>query len=232
MTQLTLSTDTQLILKNFSGINSSILVREGNQLKTISVGENMIAQYECGEMFPQTFGIYDLPQFLSGLSLFGDSPSLVFDNTDYVTISGNGRKCKYFFSDPEITIKSAPDRDVKFPGSDITFVITHGSFKALLDASGVYQLPDLKISSTGNSITLSLCDKENDTTNSYEEVIDGKSTGDFENFYVKVESLRLYYDLKNNKKETPLYEVSISSQLISQWKHVSLPLTYYIALEP
>lgn len=231
MTQLTLSPKTQLILKNFSNINSSILVREGNQLKTISVGENMIAQYDCDEEFPQTFGIYDLPQFLGGISLFGDKPDLIFDNQDYVTISGSGRKCKYFFSDPEITIKSAPDREVKFPGSDISFVITAGSFRALLNASLVYRLPDLKVSSSGSIITLSLCDKENDTTNSYEQEVSGTTTGDYTDLFIKVESLRLYNE-KNLPEDHPLYEVSISSKLISKWKHLDHPLTYYIALEP
>ena len=50
------------------------------------------------ETFPQTFGIYDLNQFLSGLSLF-QNPVLEFENESYVTIRSRGRSAKYFFSD-------------------------------------------------------------------------------------------------------------------------------------
>ena len=120
MSKVTLSKNTLDVLKNFSTINGSIMIREGNVLKTISVGENMIAQYTSPEVFPKTCGIYDLAQFLLGLSLFED-PGLNFDNDEYVTIRGGRRSAKYYFSDPEITLKSAPDRDVKFPGADMEF---------------------------------------------------------------------------------------------------------------
>ena len=103
-----LTRQTQAILKNFATINSSILFRKGSKIKTISVGENAIAEYECEEVFPQTFGIYDLGQFLQGIDLFtvkdvnGIEPVLEFDNDSYVTIHGGGKAAaytaRYFFS--------------------------------------------------------------------------------------------------------------------------------------
>ena len=72
MNKVTLSQETKAVLENYATINGSILIREGSQLKTINVGENLISQYDCTEMFPQTFAIYDLNQFLLGLSLFQD----------------------------------------------------------------------------------------------------------------------------------------------------------------
>jgi len=231
MTQLKLSLNTLRVLKNFSEINGSILVREGSRLKTISVGENMIAQYDCEEKFPITFGIYDLRQFITGLDLFPD-PTLEFKNNDYVIINGGGRKTKFFFSDPEITIKAAPDRDVNFPESDLSFGLSVGTLLTLKRASMVYGLPDLKITSLDGVITLSLCDRENDTTNTFEEIVPGDSTGDYE-FFIKVENLRLAVGEKSSSTDnTKLYDVKISSKLISQWTNVSSPLTYYIALEP
>ena len=38
MSQLSLTPETISVLKNFSTINGSIMIREGNVLKTISVG--------------------------------------------------------------------------------------------------------------------------------------------------------------------------------------------------
>ena len=62
-----LSDKTHTILKNFAGINNSILVKQGNQLRTISVAKNILAEAEIEEDFPREFAIYDLNQFLNGL---------------------------------------------------------------------------------------------------------------------------------------------------------------------
>ena len=69
------------------------------------------------------FAIYDLSQFLSGISLFND-PQLEFTSGDFVSIRGGRQSAKYYFSDPEITLKSAPEKNVKFPGSDIEFSLS------------------------------------------------------------------------------------------------------------
>ncbi|MFZ9729017.1 MAG: DNA polymerase [Candidatus Nanopelagicaceae bacterium] len=191
-------------------------------LKTISVGENMIAQYTSPETFPKTCGIYDLGQFLMGLSLFQD-PGLNFDNDEFVTIRGGRRSAKYYFSDPEITLKSAPERDVKFPGADMEFSLSSEDLVQLQKASGVYGLPDLSFVSTeGGTIALNLCDKENATANAYTQEIQGTATGEYE-LFLKVENLKLY---------PGDYDVKVSSKLITEWKHQQLDLVYYIALEP
>ena len=68
-THMKLSNNTTNILKNFSQINQSILIKQGNKLKTISVMKNILAEAEIEEDFEADFAIYDLNQFLSGLSL-------------------------------------------------------------------------------------------------------------------------------------------------------------------
>ena len=64
-----LSDKTLSVLKNFSTINQSILFKEGNKLRTISVMKNILAEATITEEFTKDFGIYDLNQFLNGLSL-------------------------------------------------------------------------------------------------------------------------------------------------------------------
>lgn len=222
MNTVTLSKPTMMVLKNFSTINGSIVIREGSTIKTINVGENLVAEYECEETFPQTFAIYDLNQFLAGVSLF-DQPSLIFKNEEYLTINGNGRNAKYYFSDPEITLKTAPDRKVNFPGADIEFDITEKQLENLRKASDVYGIPDLVFKSTGGgTVELNLCDRENETSNVYTQEILGDNTGEYE-LSMKMENIRL---LPGN------YHVKISSKLITEWKHKTLNLTYWIALEP
>ena len=86
-----LSDSTLAVLKNFAGINNSILVKKGNQLRTISVAKNILAEAEIPEDFPRDVAIYDLNQFLNGLSLHQD-PNLDFTEDSHITIKD--RICK------------------------------------------------------------------------------------------------------------------------------------------
>ena len=121
MSKVILSKKTLDVLKNFSTINSSIVFRKGSTVRTISNAENILAKFTGEEVFPVDFAIYDLSQFLSGISLFSD-PQLEFDNESFVSIRGGRQSARYYFSDPEITLKSAPEKNVNFPGADIQFL--------------------------------------------------------------------------------------------------------------
>jgi hypothetical protein len=220
MSTVALSKSTIDILKNFSTINTSIVIKEGNVLRTISNEENILASTTVEESFPQTFAIYDLNQFLAGLSLF-DSPSLVFDNSDYLTIKSGRSRVKYYFSDPEITLKTAPDKKVNYPGSDVSFSLTATDISSFNKASNIYRLPDFVIS-TKEEIVLSVQDLEDDTSHVYDITVPGEFQGEH-SLNMKVENLRL---LPGD------YNVGVSKHRITEWKHLNLDLTYYIALEP
>ena len=218
---VTLSRTTLDVLKNYATINSSIVFRKGSTLRTISNAENILSKFTSEEVFPVDFAIYDLSQFLSGITLF-DNPQLDFASNDFVRIVGSGRSVKYYFSDPEITLKSAPEKNVKFPGADIQFNLTAEDLISLQKASAVYDLPDMSFQSRDGKIRLVLKDKENDTSNTYKQDIVGECTGDY-SLDVKIENIRL---LPGD------YNVKVSKGLISEWNNTTLDLTYYIALEP
>ena len=110
---MNLSDNTLGILKNFAGINNSILVKKGNQLRTISVAKNILAEAEIPEDFPRDVAIYDLNQFLNGLSLHQD-PDLDFSEETYLTIREGRRKVKYFFADPQVII-APPEKEISLP---------------------------------------------------------------------------------------------------------------------
>ena len=233
-----LKKETQEILKNFATINSSILFRKGNKIKTISVGENAVAEYGCDEDFPQDFGIYDLTQFLNGLDLFTNDekrkgvtewtePVLEFTNQSFVTIHGQGKAAgytaRYFFSSPEITLKAAPEKDITFPDSDMEFTITVVDLNSLTKAAGAYKLPDLSFKSDEDgSITMEVCDREDPTCNVYAQKIKGHATGSYE-LFMKIDNIKIF---------AGGYDIKVSKNLITEWKHKSVNLKYYIALEP
>ena len=104
-----LSDKTISVLKNFSSINQSILFKEGSKLRTISVMKNILAEATVTEEFMKDFGIYDLNQFLNGLSLHS-SPELDFANDGYVVIREGRSRSKYFFADPNVIV-TPPEKD-------------------------------------------------------------------------------------------------------------------------
>ena len=228
MSKVTLSKTTLDVLKNFATINSSIVFRQGSTVRTISNAENILAKYTGEEIFPTDFAIYDLSQFLMGISLFND-PQLEFTSKDYVNIKGGRQSAKYYFSDPEITLKSAPEKNVKFPGSDIEFILTGEELMNIQKASAIYSLPDLTFYSEegSNTIRLILRDKENDTSNTYDLSVEGTTTGTF-SLDLKIENIRVL-----NSPSNPIdYVIKVSQHLISEWTSQDADLKYFIALEP
>ena len=214
-----LTDSTLTVLKNFAGINNSILVKEGNQLRTISVMKNILAEAEIPEDFPRQFGIYDLNQFLNGLSLHAD-PNLDFTEQSYLTISEGRRKVKYFFADPQVII-APPEKEITLPTEDVCFQLESITLEKLLKAAAVYQLPDLSAVSQNGAIKLLVHDKKNDTSNEF--AIDVGETDRNFSFNFKIENIKII---------PGAYDVVISSKLLSRFVNNKLNLTYYIALEP
>ena len=215
-----LSDNTLTLLKNFAGINQSILVKQGNKLRTISIAKNILAEAEITEEFPREFAVYDLNQFLNGLSLHQD-PDLDFTEDSYITIREGKRRVKYFYADPNVII-SPPEKEIKLPSEDVCFQLETGSLEKLVKAAGVYQLPDISAIGNAGVIRLVVRDKKNDTSNEYSIVV-GETDEQF-TFNFKVENI--------SKIVSGAYNVVVSRKLLSQFTNTKHNLSYWIALEP
>jgi len=214
-----LSDKTVNILKNFSSINQSILFKEGNKLRTISVMKNILAEAEIDEDIPRDFGIYDLNQFLNGLNLHS-SPDLDFDNEGYVVIKEGRSRSKYFFADKNVIV-TPPDKDITLPSEDVTFDLDTQQLDKLLKAAAVYQVPDLSVVGENGVVKVVVRDKKNDTSNNFQIVV-GETTSEFF-FNFKVENIKII---------PGTYEVAVSQKLLAKFTNKNYDLTYYIALEP
>ena len=214
-----LSDNALAILKNFAGINNSILVKQGNKLRTISVAKNILAEAEVKESFPKDFAIYDLNQFLNGLGLHQD-PDLDFENNSHVIIREGKRRVKYFFADPEVIV-TPPNKELSLPTEDVSFQLEHSQLDKMIKASAVYQLPDLSVIGEDGVVKLVVRDKKNDTSNDYAVVV-GETDKVFM-FNFKVENIKVL---------PGTYEVVVSQKLLSRFTSKNHDLTYYIALEP
>lgn len=214
-----LSDKTVNILKNFSSINQSILFKEGNKLRTISVMKNILAEAEIDEDIPRDFGIYDLNQFLNGLNLHS-SPDLDFDNEGYVVIKEGRSRSKYFFADKNVIV-TPPDKDITLPSEDVIFDLDTQQLDKLLKAAAVYQVPDLSVVGENGVVKVVVRDKKNDTSNNFQIVV-GETTSEFF-FNFKVENIKII---------PGTYEVAVSQKLLAKFTNKNYDLTYYIALEP
>ena len=212
---------TQDILKNFSEINTNILIKSGSELNTISTMKNILAKATINESFDSEFGIYDLNEFLSVVSSL-DKPELTLQEK-HLTISAEGSrsKVKYFYSDPSVIV--SPTKEVNMPESDVTFSLSESNLAQLRKMAAILSSPDLALIGTKDGdVVLKVCDKKNDTSNKFEIVVGENATANY-TFYFKVENLKMI---------SGDYDVAVSSKSIAHFTNTKLPIEYWIALEP
>jgi hypothetical protein len=214
-----ISAATLNILKNFSSINSSIVVEPGSVLKTISAQGNIMATANVAETFDTAFAIYDLGQFLGAVSLF-DDPDFEFE-TSYVKISSGNRSIRYFYSDPSL-IKSVGNKQVKLPSRDAEFSLTENQIGSLLKAASVLQVPEVAVKSDGHGKTrIVAVNSKESSSNEFSITVDHESDTSFSFFY-KSENLKLIGGD---------YDLAICSRGISEFKNTKQDVTYWIAIE-
>jgi len=214
-----LSDKTLSVLKNFSTINQSILFKQGNRLRTISVMKNILAEATITEELPKDFGIYDLNQFLNGMGLH-QSPELDFENDGHVVIKEGRMRSKYFFADPNVII-TPPEKAITLPSEDVSFELRTEQLDKLLKAAAIYQLPDLAVVGGEGVVKILVRDKKNDTSNDFSIVV-GETDKEF-SFNFKVENIKIL---------PGTYDVIVSQKLLSRFTSKNHDLLYYIALEP
>lgn len=215
-----ISQDTLAILKNFSTINSNLLVRPGSTINTISPTKNILAEATVTESFDVEFGIWDLSKFLATISLFKD-PEFDFNDT-YVEISSTGSKAsvKYYYSEPELLVKA--DKKLKMPSTSVNFTLTAKDYGELQKAASVLQAPDLALESTDDDrMVLRVFDRKDTTSHSYSIDVGKNESGATFSFLFKTENLKMI---------PGTYVVGISEKKVSQFTN-STGITYWISLE-
>lgn len=214
-----ISKETIEVLKNFSGINPNLVIKQGNKLSTIADAKNIMADVTVSEVFDTEVGIYDLNEFLSALNLIED-PELDFGDNS-VTIANGRASVNYRYSDP--LILTSPQKEVSMPESDFTVEITSNTIGEIRKAGGALGHAVVSISSPEDSdkVYLEVKDPDNSSANTYRlNISDGEDrTYDFQ------------FLISNLKLLPDDYEISVSSKLISQWKGINTKTQYWIALE-
>jgi hypothetical protein len=215
-----LTEKTMQVLKNYATINPNIVITEGNVIKTVSEAKNVLSSVELDVTFPKTFGIYELSEFLSVLSLV-DSPRLKFEDSYVLVTDSAGRsRIKYFYSD--IDMLTTPSKDIIMPETEVKFTLDSATLSSIKRAASVLGHTEMSVTASDGVVSLSVIDNNDRTSNVYSIDVDGVFAEEKFNFI---------FNISNLKMVDGDYEVGISKKLISHFVNKENGIEYWCALE-
>lgn len=212
-----ISNETLGILKNFSQINPSVVLREGKIIRTISPQKTVMASASVSEEIEKQAGIYDIGRFLSTLSLF-ENPEIVFGD-DRFTVQDDSRELSYTYT-PENMIVAPPDKDIEVPNPEATIEVRWTDIESVIRATGLLQLPEVAFISDGKDVFMYAVDSKNPTADNFNVKVAKDVGADSFRMAIKSENLKL---MPND------YTVSLSSKGMAHFK--SSAVQYWVALE-
>jgi hypothetical protein len=213
-----LSEQTIEVLQNFSTINQSLLFKSGDVLRTVSPQKTVLAEVTVPDNFESEFGIYDLGQFLSAMTLIDDAELNLGDNSMNIN-NGNGMSITYRYADPSMIV-TPPEKGIALPDIDAEFSLSDTILKNVLQAARVLGLPDIIVEGDGTNISISAGDSKNSSMNNYSQnIVESDST------------FRHVFKVDNMKMMMLQYNVEISTKGISKFYTEDGNATYYIATE-
>lgn len=216
-----ISAKTLSIIKNFAGINTSIAVKPGSVLKTLSPQNNIMANAQVDEEFPRAFAIYDLSQFLGAVSLF-DDPDFEFED-QFVTVRSGKNSVRYYYAD-ESMIKAPGDKKIQLPAVDVEVSVTATQLQEILKAASVLQVPEVAIEGDGEgAVRLVAVDTKNNASNKYSVDLDAAATLD--------KAFRVIFKAENLKVVNSDYTVQVCAKGISRFHSEKAGVEYFIAIE-
>jgi hypothetical protein len=212
------SENTLAILKNFSSINSGIVLKKGLSQRTMSPDMTILAEVTLDENIANDFGIYDLPQFLGNVSTLGN-PELEF-GSDKVTMDDGSLRLNYYSCSPSL-ITTPPEKNLEMKSVDIKFDLTAAQMQKLLRLAAMNAMPNLTVVGKDGKLYLKTHEKNSDTSN-FAMMEIGKHEGEnFEKSF-KTDNLKMIADD---------YKVSITFAGFGLFESKNKPLKYFIALE-
>jgi|TARA_R110000822_G_scaffold16562_7_gene56213 hypothetical protein len=213
-----LSEQTIEVLQNFSTINQSLLFKSGDVLRTVSPQKTVLAEVTVPDNFESEFGIYDLGQFLSAMTLIDDAELNLGDNSMNIN-NGNGMSITYRYADPSMIV-TPPEKGIALPDIDAEFSLSDTILKNVLQAARVLGLPDIIVEGDGTNISISAGDSKNSSMNNYSQ-----------NIVESDSKFRHVFKVDNMKMMMLQYNVEISTKGISKFYTEDGNATYYIATE-
>lgn len=213
-----LSEQTLGVLKNFATINDGLVLQKGKIQKTISPEQTILVEAELGEDFPETFGIYDLSQFLGNISAL-NNPEMEFSRESVIMDDGD-MKLNYYSCSTNLII-SPPNKELVLKKVDVRFDLSSDTLKKLLRLSLMNNLSNITVLGKQGELRLQTHERKDDTSNfAYTKIAD--HDGDDFSVSFKTDNLKLIPDD---------YHVEIMIGGFAKFTNKTGNIKYFIAAE-
>ena len=221
-----ISKETLTIFRNFASMNSNLLIKAGNVIRTIATTKAVIAEATVSETFPVTFSIWDMGQFLSLVSLFTD-PEFDFKE-DHVVISSGTSSIKFNYSAQGLLLLPPEGQMGKNLDTITKLSISQSQLAECTKAASILQVASLAIGSDGIKTTLSVFNTKEPNSNQY-GVDMGAGNGQKYQAIINVENIRVIpanYDVSLMVKKTPK-----GVRGVSYFQNDNLKIGYWLFLD-
>jgi hypothetical protein len=209
---------TLTVLKNFSTVNSGIVLVPGKLQRTISPESSILVEAEFEDEFPSKFGIYDLNQFLGNVTTLKE-PELKFSDK-YVTMSDETCSLSYMSCEPQL-ITAPPNKNLVLDKPDVKFELPNLIYTKLRRIAAMNDLPNMSVIGKGGELLLKVHEHKNDTSNFATTKIGDYAGKDFAVRF-KTDNLKIIPDD---------YMVEVKLDTFAVFTSKSRVLKYYIAVE-
>ena len=214
-----LSENTINVLKNFSGINQSLQFKKGKVLKTISPLRTIFVEATVDEDFSQEFALFDLNKLLAKVSLYKDA-ELDFGD-DKISIKDKNKSDYIKYCSPKVIVVP-PEKSISLGSPDCSFSLSKEDLDWMRKSAGISGSPNFIFESDGESINFIATDIKDDAADQSKIEIAKAEDGKKFRVVMKVENFKLL---------DGSYDVSIAKKGLAMFKHKSVNITYYIAIE-
>jgi hypothetical protein len=214
------------VLKNFATINSGMIFKPGNVLRTMSGTKTILAQAEVDVTFEKEFGVYDLNRMLALLSMNkgGNEIELEDHNLVFLGLGGKG-KIRQRLTD--INLLQAPidptsSKNFSVANYDVSFKLNQEVFTWIFNVSSILKCPHTAIKGeVGKPMTLHAIDVKGEIVDSAFVTLD------------EIAQKRFNVTLKNDniRVVSGEYDVEVSKSGFALFTNKAKKIKYWIALE-
>jgi hypothetical protein len=208
------------LLKSFSSINPGLYFTKGNTLRTMSPQKNILCEAVVEDEFPQDFGVHDLNNFLSVLSLNKDPEIEFSDKNAIIKFLGGRSKVNYRFAEKSMIVVP-PEKNITLPSIDVKFTLTEEDLAWIQKTSAVLRSPNVAVNSDGTAVSIVSFDLS-DTSAATNSVDIGVASDKKYSLIFKTENLKVI---------PGTYDVEISSKGVAHFTNSKDNIQYWIATE-
>ena len=176
-----LSDTTTKVLKNFASINPSILLNEGQTIRTISPQKNVMAQAVTDEPITDSMCLYDINQLLNIAESIDDCVINVNASKAILSNPQNTQNSTVFFADPSVIV-TPPENNITVKNEQFTFNLSDKELVKILRMASLCNAEELILQQRNDGTVLcKVTNTANPTSNDFSLVVEAtNSTGETE----------------------------------------------------